>query len=148
LVTRLVVDTSVAVKWVVPEFGQPEDDTELALEMLDHAMIAPDCIVGEFANALFKKVQRQEIGEQQARAAVGILTDIVDVAPSPPLIAAAFELSLQLVHPVHDCMFLALALETNRMLVTADMKFVEKCVRLLPHPPLVSLVEYRSSTNV
>ena len=139
---RLIIDTSVAVKWVVPELGQPEDDTEQALDLLSRALVAPDCIVGEFANALFKKVRRQEISEQQARQAVAILPDIVDFVPSPPLIVGAFELSLQIEHPVHDCIFLVLAMATNGVLVTADRKFIDKCQHALTDPPLISLRDY------
>jgi predicted nucleic acid-binding protein len=141
-VTRLIVDTSVAVKWVVPEFGHAEDDTELAIDLLERSLIAPDCIVGEFANALFKKVQRREIGEQQARDAVAILPEIVDVAPSLPLVASAFELSLHMAHPVHDCLFLVLAMESGGLMITADRKFIEKCRIMLPNPPLRSLQEF------
>lgn len=141
---RLVVDTSVAVKWVVPEIGQPEDDTELALDLLERTLIAPDCIVGEFANAMFKKVQRQEIGEAQARQAVAILPDIIDFTPSPPLIVSAFELCLKMVHPFHDCLFLVLAMEADGTLVTADAKFADKCRRTLEDPPIVLLTEFKN----
>jgi predicted nucleic acid-binding protein len=141
-VTRIVVDTSVAVKWVVPEFGQPENDSERAIDLLERALIAPDCLAGEFANALYKKVQRREIGEQQAREAVAILPEIVDVAPTLPLITAAFELSLLIVHPVHDCLFLVLAIEANGVMVTADERFIETCRRNLPDPPVQSLREF------
>ena len=140
--TRLVIDTSVAVKWVVPEYGQPEDDTELALDLLEHSLIAPDCVVGEFANALFKKVQRNEIGQDQAREAVAILPTIVDFTPSPSLIVAAFELSLQMLHPVHDCIFLILAMSTDTLLVTADDKFVAKCEHYIPEAPVRRLREH------
>lgn len=138
---RLVVDTSVAVKWVVPELGQPEDDTELALDLLERTLIAPDCIAGEFANAMFKKVRRAEIGEAQAREAVAILPNIVDFVPSPPLMTAAFELALQILHPVHDCVFLIVAMETGGLLVTADVNFVEKCRLAISNPPLRTLRE-------
>ncbi len=138
---RVIVDTSVAVKWVVPEIGQSEDGTELALALLDRTLAAPDCIAGEFANALFKKIQRQEIGEVQARRAVAILPDIVDFISSPPLMVAAFELSLRLVHPVHDCLFLVLAMQADGLLVTADAKFVARCRQAMGDPPLCLLHE-------
>ncbi len=124
----LVVDTSVAVKWVVPE-----DDAhrviaiDLALTLLPRGLIAPDCIMSAFANALFKKVQFGEIGIDQAREAVAILPEIVNLVPSPPLVPAALDLAHQLSHPVHDCMFLALAVQQELLLVTADARFVAHC---------------------
>jgi predicted nucleic acid-binding protein len=44
---RLVIDASVAVKWVVPE---PESDRAEAL--LDHPLVGPDLLFAECANVL------------------------------------------------------------------------------------------------
>ena len=38
--------------------------------------------------------------------------------------ARAFELALTLAHPVHDCLFVALAERLDRKLVAADLRFV------------------------
>lgn len=139
----LVVDTSVAVKWVVPEAGANiEFGTDAALALLSETLIAPDCILGEFANALFKKVQRREIGTRQAKMALAILGDIVDLVPSAPLVEPAMELALRLPHPVHDCIFLVAAMRMQLQLVTADRKFHDTChahdallpIRLLSAP--------------
>lgn len=124
----LVVDTSVAVKWVVPETASAiEGGTDAALALLPQTLIAPDCIMAEFANAMFKKVVAEEIGTDQAVAALEILPDIVNLVAAPPLVPAAFRLSLELKHPVHDCVFLALAIQNNCRLVTADAKFGSRC---------------------
>jgi predicted nucleic acid-binding protein len=124
----LVVDTCVAVKWVVPESGAGiESDTDIALTLLGRGLVAPDCILAEFANALWKKVCRAEIPADQAREAVAILPELVTLLPSSAFIAPALELALTLNHPVHDCVFLATALQMEIPLITADMKFVERC---------------------
>jgi predicted nucleic acid-binding protein len=124
----LVVDTSVAVKWVIPESGTGlEAGTDAALAMLPSALIAPDCIAAEFANALFKKVVAAEISEEQAIASIRILPDIVTMLPARALIEPAIKLAFDLRHPVHDCLFLALAMEQRAHLVTADAKFVKRC---------------------
>ncbi len=119
----LVVDTSVAVKWVVSEDGVLEADTDAALDLLSAGLLAPDCIVGEFANALFKKVRRNEIGAEQARQSVAIVTDLVSLVPTVSLVALALDFALRLEHPVHDCVFLAAAVQLETKLVTADQKF-------------------------
>ena len=123
----LVVDTSVAVKWVVPESGILESDTDAALSILSRGLLAPDCIVGEFANALFKKVRRAEIVAKQARQSVDIVTTLINFVPTPALVPAALELSLSLDHPVHDCIFLTAAVQLEAPLVTADRKFFDRC---------------------
>lgn len=126
----LVVDTSVAVKWVIPEGGESiEADTGAALELLADELIAPDCLLGEFANALFKKVQREEIGGEQAAAAFAVLPDTVSFFPSANLVEAALRLALDIVHPVHDCIFLVGAIQHGVPLITADAKFYRNCMR-------------------
>ena len=132
----LVVDTSVAVKWVIPESGIGiEADTDAALELLSDELIAPDCMMAEFANALFKKVQRGEIGDDQARAAFAILPETVSFFPSASLVEAALVLALDIVHPVHDCIFLAGAIQQDVPLITADVKFYRNCMRTgSPYP--------------
>jgi predicted nucleic acid-binding protein len=39
------------------------------------------------------------------------------------LLDRAFSLSLDLDHPIYDCLYLALALDTDARLVTADRRF-------------------------
>ena len=48
---RLVIDASVAVKWVVPELV-----SERAERLLDHGLVAPDLLFAECANLLWEKV--------------------------------------------------------------------------------------------
>ena len=125
---KFVVDTSVAVKWVIPESGEHvEADTGHALALLDHELVAPDCIIGEFANALFKKVQRQEIEAAQAQAALSILPETISFFATANLVDAALHLALDIVHPVHDCIFLVAAIQQGVPLVTADRKFHDTC---------------------
>ena len=138
----LVVETCVAVKWVVPEDeAHWEVGTDIALEVLPRGLIAPDCIMSEFANALFKKMRRGEIGMEQAREAVAILPEIVNFVPSPSLVPGALELAYRLGHPVHDCMFLALAIQQDLLLVTADAQFVAHCNERMAGLPIRSLTD-------
>ncbi len=48
--TDLVIDASVAVKWVIDEHGTPE-----ALSLLRHRLFAPDLLVAECAKVLWKR---------------------------------------------------------------------------------------------
>ncbi len=59
---KLVIDASVAIKWVVEE-----DGTESALALRQQAkLIAPDLLVPECANILWKKAQRNELSRDEA----------------------------------------------------------------------------------
>jgi predicted nucleic acid-binding protein len=54
-VKAFVIDASVAIKWVVRETG-----TQEALSLRQHRLVAPDLLVAECANILWKKVRRKE----------------------------------------------------------------------------------------
>ena len=66
---RIVIDASVAIKWVVEEDGTPE-----ALALLEkHSLSAPDLFIPECANILWKKVRRRELEKNEAILAARLL---------------------------------------------------------------------------
>lgn len=119
--TRFVVDTSVAVKWFLPEVH-----SELASRLLqqDHQILAPDLIWAEFGNVLWKKWRRKEI---DADIAEGILRDFrrfpLEIHGSERLLQLAWAIATEFERTVYDCLYLALAQRTGGILVTADSKF-------------------------
>ncbi len=60
--TALVIDASVAIKWVIDEPG-----TAHALALRRHRLSAPDLLVAECAIILWKKVRRGELSDQEAK---------------------------------------------------------------------------------
>lgn len=117
----LVVDASVAFKWVVRETG-----TEAAATLLHRPLIAPDLLVAEVGGALTKKVRRSEIGVVQARQGLEEVRSRMQFVPSEGLHEAAFDLSLALHHAMYDCYYLALADALDLRMVTADAVFAGK----------------------
>jgi predicted nucleic acid-binding protein len=119
----LVVDASIAIKWVVEE-----DRTDLALALRQRArLIAPDLIVAECANILWKKVQRKELSKDEAIIAARLLQSAeVEFVSSRALMESATQLAIQLDHPAYDCLYLALAMESECRFVTADERLVNK----------------------
>jgi predicted nucleic acid-binding protein len=115
-VIPLVVDASVAIKWVVPEPG-----SDAALALLRGRLLAPDLLIAECANILWKKARLGEHTQAEALVAARLLehTDI-ELAPIRPLLQRATELSIALRHPAYDCFYLALAETRGCPLVTAD----------------------------
>ena len=69
--TTLVIDASIAVKWVVEEDGTSE-----ALTLRRRAkVIAPELLVAECANILWKKVQRDELSNDEALLAARLAAE-------------------------------------------------------------------------
>jgi len=119
----LVVDASVAVKWVTEE-----DGSDAAVRLLSVELIAPDLWLPEAANALWSKHRRRLIAADHARDAIQDLLDApVRTIPSRTLVPAAFGMAAELRHPVYDCLYLAAAELNDTKAVTADERFFERC---------------------
>jgi predicted nucleic acid-binding protein len=122
-VSRLVIDASVAVKWVVEETGTPE---ALALRR-GPDLIAPELLVAECANILWKKVQRRQLTKEEALMAARLLQGAeIELLPIRSLLAVATEMAIELDHPAYDCLYLALAIANDCQFVTADERLLRK----------------------
>jgi len=132
-----VVDASVAVKWVIPESLSDRADRLLAS---DEDLLAPDLLPVEVANALWKKTARQEISAREADRALGLLLDSgIVLRPTAPLLARAMALARRLRHPVHDCVYLALAEHERARFVTADGRLAGRVASRRLRVPVVDL---------
>ena len=115
---RLVVDASVAVKWLLPE---PLHEEAMRLLELESIFLAPDLIVAEVANTAWKKVQRGEIDSATAeRAAAALCSGFPKLYRSESLSLRALQIALHLRHAVYDCFYLACAELVDAVLVTDD----------------------------
>lgn len=115
----LVVDASIAVKWVVTEAG-----TEQARALIGRdTLVAPDLLIAEACNALWRLQASGRIPREQAVAAPAELVAAIDeFYPLAPLAGRSLEIALDIGHPVYDCVYLALAERLEARLVTADRR--------------------------
>jgi predicted nucleic acid-binding protein len=122
-VNTLVVDASIAIKWVVEEHG-----TAQALALRKTAKLtAPDLLVAECANILWKKVRRGELTAEEANLAAKLLERAdIELLPMRGLLHAATRIAIAVAHPAYDCVYLALALATQARYVTADESLIRK----------------------
>jgi len=115
----IVVDASVALKWVLTE-----PDSDVAIALRNEELIAPDLWLAEAANGLWRHVRLREISTAQA---LQFLRDLIDAPvtsmPAEPHLPAALHLAIELRHPIYDCLYLALALHEGTHVVTADRRF-------------------------
>jgi predicted nucleic acid-binding protein len=120
--TGFVVDASVAVKWLVSE---PLSEQAARLLEDDQPLIAPELLYAETANALWAMARRHDISVTDVREALDALADAPLTAPCSmrQLLPAAARLASDLDHPVYDCFYLALAVQEQRPVVTADRRF-------------------------
>lgn len=117
----MIIDASVATKWLVDE-----PDSARATELLLRTdLSAPDFLDLELANTLGRFARRGLISNESA-------SDLWTSAFSLPVIRFEWQglasqglaLSLELGAAFYDCLYLALALEQDDVVVTADARFV------------------------
>lgn len=117
---RYIVDASVVIKWFVPEVH-----AEAARRLLDggYEMEAPDLARAEVGNVLWKKWRR---GELSPEAVSGILRDFerlpLKVESSESLLATAWDVTRRFDRSFCDGLYVALAVQADCPLVTADRK--------------------------
>jgi predicted nucleic acid-binding protein len=121
---RAVIDASVSAKWYFPEPGNDAADRLLAERVAgERELLAPDLIVPEFANVLWKHVRRQECSREGADAILALWeVDRPSLIASSHLANQAFRLATVIDHAVYDCFYLVLALAIGAPLVTADRR--------------------------
>ena len=121
----VVVDASMAVKWVLPEEGHAE-----AMRLLeryrneDATLIAPHLLLAEAGNTFWKLARRGILTEAQATAAFHhLLENSPILMESSRIASSALQLALAHRQTLYDCLYLALALDQQCDLVTADRRF-------------------------
>jgi predicted nucleic acid-binding protein len=118
---RVVVDASVAIKWFVPEVH-----SGAARHLLRDgiALLAPDLIWAEVANALWRKWRDRELAAEHVE---GILNDFrrypLRVCSGESLYDVAWPVARGSGRTFYDSLYLALAMSNGCRLVTADLRF-------------------------
>ena len=140
--TGYVVDASVVVKWLVTEEWSNESS-----RLLDSGLtlIAPELVFAEASNALWAMHRRGDLSRDD-------LSDATDLLRSAPLsvpvsmrrlAAGAVRLAVDLGHPAYDCYYLALAMQEQYPVVTADARFHD---RVREHPYLSDRIVHVART--
>jgi predicted nucleic acid-binding protein len=142
--TTLIVDASIAIKWVIEEDGTPH-----ALALRTRARLAaPEFLVAECANILWKKVRRDELSADEASLAARLIERAdVELMPMRSSLDAATRLAIELDHAAYDCVYLALAVEKDWPFVTADERFLRKLHQSRLRGKAISLAEAAASRH-
>lgn len=121
--SALVIDASAAAKWYFPE---EHSDSARSLLSSGHDLHAPDFLLVEVSNVLWKRCRRGEITPngaakiRKALAAAGLR-----LFPAVELVEPASEIALQAGCTVYDALYVALAITLDARLVTADRRLVD-----------------------
>jgi predicted nucleic acid-binding protein len=122
--TKLVIDTSVAVKWFVVE--QHSTEARSILDQYQNgtlSFLAPDLFVAEFYNVIGKKYARGVLDATDAQSILDAFRCLnFDLSPMIDLLDDAFRIAMKHRRSVYDSIFIALSIRESCQCVTADEK--------------------------
>jgi predicted nucleic acid-binding protein len=123
-----VIDTSVVIKWYIPEALSAEAKQYLGKGIDRHA---PDYLPAEAASVALKRIRNRDpllrLTPDEGRMVLAALkTAPVQLHASLPLIDPAFAMAAEIGSSLYDGLFLALAVRLGGQLVTADEKLYQK----------------------
>lgn len=120
-----VVDASVAVKWFLPEVHDEaarrllEDNHFVANQRLQ----IPDFFFAEVGNILWEKIRHQELSLEKGQMLLQAMRERpFQVHSHIPLTPAALAIAAQTQRSIYDCLYLALAVSEQTIMITADQK--------------------------
>nr|WP_205524202.1 type II toxin-antitoxin system VapC family toxin [Rhodopseudomonas sp. WA056] len=120
----MVVDASVAVKWLVYE---DLSTNAISLARSGNPLLAPRLLLIEVANALVRKAARGELSMDRAMHEYDKLPLFFDeIVSIDDVIPAALRRGCTLRHPIYDLIYLETARKLGARLVTADRRFAAK----------------------
>lgn len=134
----IVIDASVALKWVLPEPGRAA-----ALTILDRyeagelSLLTPRLLLDEIASALARRCRQRYLTRTEAMQAYWFLEHRLSATVDWVIRSAALDLALSHQISYWDSTYLALSLEHRCDLMTADARLFRSLVRVYPFVQLL-----------
>jgi predicted nucleic acid-binding protein len=114
---RFVVESTVAMKWFIPEIHSSD-----AARLLEgrHELLATDMLLPESSDLISRKARLGELTLEDCREVFTAVQSVpVSTYPSQNLLEGALEITVGLDRPLSDGLNLALAVQQDCRLVTA-----------------------------
>ena len=115
----MIIDASVASHW----FVQTEFSEAAGAFRTSDELIAPGFLLIETANVLYKRSRKGEIPAASCLKSIAALRRSLSALISDEeLLPRALAIALDTLTPVYDCLYIALAIDRNDRIATADRR--------------------------
>lgn len=130
----LVLDASVAVKWLVDEtYGEQA----LRVRTFNRPHAAPQHFVAEVCGAIRRKVREGELSPAQLAVVLRAISILpVTDYPVAPLLPGAMDIAVRYNRSIYDAFYVALARQLGCQFVTADRKLYNALAAAYPETML------------
>lgn len=136
----VVIDSSVAIKWIVPQaYSQKAGEVLADYEAGGLRLLAPDLLNAEVGNILWKYHRFQGLAKSDLHEALEVFKGLNwTITSSTLLLDDAVNLAIDYGRTVYDSLFISLALREDCQLITADERLVNAVSQKLPQVVLLS----------
>jgi predicted nucleic acid-binding protein len=131
----VVLDASFIVKLVAEEPGS-QRCWETLEELDDAERLVPAHATAEVVEVVRRKLRRGMIARAQFDDAVSFILGVARPVPLQDLVRPAADMALERGITVYDALYIALAIRAEALLLTADLKLVDR-LRGTPLEPVV-----------
>lgn len=116
----IVLDASVVAAAFFPE---PCHDRARAILAFRRNFCAPDLLLAEVGNVVWKRHRRGELTDEEAESLIDDLLGLsIEFIPAAALVGQALPLAIRTGRTVYDCLYLVLAARHDAIMVTADRR--------------------------
>jgi len=136
-VTTIVVDASVAAKWILPAHSEPLRPEAFRLldsyQAGDVGLVVPDIFWAECGNIVWKAVRQQRFSRADAELAMlSMVQRGIPTVSSAKLLPDALPIAFNFGRSVYDSLYVALAVQAKKQLITADERLANALAAYLP----------------
>ena len=141
--TDYIIDSNIVAKWLLPE---PDSNRARALIAPEYKLRAPDLLMPELANVLWKGARRGDLTTAESGELLKkFLQEHIDVTvrllPSRLVIKQALMIAATERHSIYDCIYVALAVQSRCVLITADDRLVKTIQNDILRQHIISLAD-------
>jgi predicted nucleic acid-binding protein len=131
---KIVVDSSVVIKWFVPEPLSAESRRVLdGYQSGSFMLIAPDLLAAEIGNIVWKKYCFQGLAKADAEQIITSFREVdIEFTPAAELLSEALRIAMIHERTVYDSLYIALSERENCDYITADKTLVNEMSKSFP----------------